>query len=339
MVDFLVDYSFDYTLNRRIFAVRLNIKMKFVKHTTKVGLSNPRKDGARSVMLRVTCRGKRTDLYTGVSVQEHQWSDKTMRVKHGCVVNGTRYDVLNDNINKQIIFIDTFFTKKAMLDVDPSLEELKQQFNIAFKGKSGDVVSNDFFILFDTFVDKRKEMRDWSKSMVEAFKRLRNILYELNPNLSFTSLSEETMNGIVKKLSETMYNDSIIKRLFYLKQFVKWAMGQGYPIHREYWGYNPKLPKVKKDVRFIYPEELEKILNLDLEKGSTIESVRDCFVFACHTALRISDLTQLTHENIRPRASGDGYEIKKLTEKDEDIIYYKLSKIATTIYQKYKDNK
>ena len=222
-------------------------------------MSNPRKDGSRSVMLRVSCQGKRTDLYTGVNIQEKQWNEKAQRVKHGCKVHGTPYNVLNDTIDTQITFIDDFFTKKAMLDALPSLEELKSSFNIAFKGKEHEVITNDFFLLFDTFISKRKETRGWEKSMVLTFERLRDILKEYDPDLSLTSLSEEKMNGIVKKLSESMYNDSIIKRLFYLKQFVHWAQGQGYPVHKDYFNYDIKLPKAKKDVRFIYPDELDRI--------------------------------------------------------------------------------
>lgn len=148
--------------------------MRYVKHTTNVGLSNLRKDGSRSVMLRVCCQGKRTDLYTGVNVKESQWSMKMHRVKQGCVVNGTSYNVLNTTINDQMTFIDYFFAKKAMLDVDPSLEELKQQFNVAYKGKAGEVVTNDFFILFDTFIAKRKEMRNWDA--LKEYKK--SIIYE-----------------------------------------------------------------------------------------------------------------------------------------------------------------
>ena len=314
--------------------------MRYIKHRTNVGLSNQRKDGSRSVMLRVTCQGKRTDLYTGVNIQEKQWSEKTQRVKHGCTVHGTPYNVLNDTIDKQITFIDDYFTKKAMLDALPSLDELKKSFNIAFKGKEEEVITSDFFLLFNTFISKRKETRNWDKSMVDTFDRLGKILKEYDPDLSLTNLSEDKMNGIVKKLSESMYNDSIIKRLFYLKQFVKWAQGQGYPVHKDYYNYEVKLPRAKKDVRFIYPDELDRIMKLDLEAGSTIEQVRDCFVFACHTALRHSDLKQLTHENIRPRKDSPGeYEIKKLTEKDDDVVFYKLSKVATDIYLKYKDKK
>jgi integrase len=290
-------------------------------------------------MLRVSSKGKRIDLYTGISVQEKQWSTKTKRVKHGCSISGTPYNVMNDTIDAQILFINDYFTKKAMLDLIPSLDDLKATFNTAFKGSEAKVITNDFYLLFETFINKRKETRNWDKSMVDTFTRLKDILQEYDPDLSFSGLSEEKMNGIVNKLSETMYNDSIIKRLFYLKQFVHWAQGEGYPVHKDFFNYDIKLPKVKKDVRFIYPDELDRIMKLDLEEGSTIEQVRDSFVFACHTALRHSDLMQLTQENIRPRKEGDGYEIRKLTEKDDDVVFYKLSKVATDIYLKYKDKK
>lgn len=313
--------------------------MLFTKHSITVGLSNPRKDGSQSVMLRVSSKGKRIDLYTGISVQEKQWSTKTKRVKHGCSISGTPYNVMNDTIDAQILFINDYFTQKAMLDLIPSLDDLKATFNTAFKGSEAKVITNDFYLLFETFINKRKETRNWDKSMVDTFTRLKDILQEYDPDLSFSGLSEEKMNGIVNKLSETMYNDSIIKRLFYLKQFVHWAQGEGYPVHKDFFNYDIKLPKVKKDVRFIYPDELDRIMKLDLEEGSTIEQVRDSFVFACHTALRHSDLMQLTQENIRPRKEGDGYEIRKLTEKDDDVVFYKLSKVATDIYLKYKDKK
>ena len=163
--------------------------MRYIKHRTKIGLSNLRKDGSRSVMLRVTCQGKRTDLYTGVNVQEKQWSEKTQRVKHGCNVHGTPYNVLNDTIDTQITFIDDYFTKKAMMDALPSLEELKISFNIAFKGKEKEVITNDFFLLFDTFISKRKETRNWEKSMVDAFERLRDLIKEYDSDISLTSLS------------------------------------------------------------------------------------------------------------------------------------------------------
>lgn len=64
---------------------------------------------------------------------------------------------------------------------------------------------------------------------------------------------------------------------------------------------------------------------------------RDFFVFQCYTALRYSDLKQLKHDNIREISEGK-YEIDILTEKDNDRISFPLSKVATDIYLKYKNN-
>ena len=313
--------------------------MKYTKHSNCFGLSNLRKDGARSVMLRVSCKGKRTDLYTGVNLQESQWSKKTQRVKHGCKVNDTPFNVLNEALDAQEQFVNGYFNEMAMLEIDPSLTELKQRFNASFKAAaSGKKASAEFFYLFDQFIEKRSETKKWQKSMIEAFTRLRNLLYEFKPDLSFASLSEDTMNRIVTHLSKTMYNDSIVKRLSYLKQYVLWAQSKGYVINKEYLTYSRKFPKAKKDVHYLTVDELTNVWKHELEPDSTMEHVRDCFVFSCHTGLRYSDLKQLTHDNILVRPDG-GYQLNKLTEKDDDIVNYRLSKVATEIYLKYKDKK
>ena len=313
--------------------------MRYTKHSNCFGLSNLRKDGARSVMLRVTCKGQRTDLYTGVNLKESQWSTKTHRVKQGCKVNDTPFNVLNESLDAQEKFVNDYFNEMAMLEIVPSLTELKQRFNAAFKATAGGKkASVEFYYLFDQFIEKRAETKKWQKSMKEAFTRLRNILYDYKPDLSFASLSEETMNGIVEHLSKTMYNDSIVKRLSYLKQYVLWAQSKGYLINKEYLTYSRKFPKAKKEVHYLTVEELTKVWKHEFKPGSTIEQVRDCFVFSCHTGLRYSDIKQLTHDNILLRPDG-GYQLNKLTEKDDDIVNYRLSKVASEIYLKYKDKK
>ena len=49
------------------------------------------------------------------------------------------------------------------------------------------------------------------------------------------------------------------------------------------------------------------------------------------------DIKQLKHDNIREVEDGK-YEIDILTKKDKDRIPFPLSKVATRIYEKYKDN-
>ena len=168
--------------------------------------------------------------------------------------------------------------------------------------------------------------------MEEAFTRLMALVKEYKPNITFADLSASTMDGLKVHLSQTMLNDTLIKRLSYFKQFIKWAQSKNYRIHEEYFGYSPKLPKNKIAVKYLEKSEVEAIYNLTLEPFSTIDIVRDAFIFQCFTALRYSDVSALKHDNIIK--TDDGYDIDILTEKDDDRVRYPLAKIAIEIYEK-----
>lgn len=167
------------------------------------------------------------------------------------------------------------------------------------------------------------------------FSRLVEKLKSYKPNLKFSDLSEQFMNGFVEELAKTMYNDTIDKYLSYLKQFVKWADNRNYGVNKEFFSYSPKLPKKEKQVRFLTIEELNAVRNCPLQEGGYLDRVRDFFVFQCCTGLRYSDIKQLKPSSIVEREDG-GYDIRVLTEKDNDYITFKLSEIAKDIYLKYK---
>ena len=321
---------------RIVYFCALNIKaMRFIKHGVAVSLSRPRKNGDSSVVLRVTCGGKRDDLHSGICLSPKQWNEKKGRVRHGVNVNGVPYNVLNDAIDEQVSFIHDYFNGCAMRDEEASLSDLKARFNMKFK-TSASKSTDEFFYLFDKFISVTSETKRWGEPMIEAFTRLRERLYRFKPDLKFSDLSEELMNKFLRELSTTMYNDAIEKRLSYLRQFVKWAESRNYGINKEFFGFSPKLPKAKKEVRYLTLEELERIKNCDIRNGTALSRVRDFFLFQCHTALRYSDLKQLKKSNIIARQDG-GYNIRVLTEKDDDYVTFKLSKLATAIYLKYRD--
>lgn len=120
-------------------------------------------------------------------------------------------------------------------------------------------------------------------------------------------------------------------------EFVKWAKDKNYPIHDEFLSFNPKLPMAHKEVQYLTPEDLDKIAELSLEKGGALDMTRDFFLFQCNTALRYSNLKQLKKGNIIMQPDGK-YALRKLTEKDDDIVYVPLTKTAESIYLKYRDN-
>ena len=294
------------------------------------------KSNKKNVIIRVTSRGSREDLYTGITVTENQWDENRERIKHGCSVGNTTYNIINATLDKYSKFINEYFSECAMRDVHPSLPELKKRFNKKFKMSDGEQ-SDEFFYLFDEFIKEKSKERGWGDEMTEAYTRLRNIIKEFKPDIKFSDLSVSTMNSLLEHMSRTMFNDALSKRLSYLKSFIKWAKGKKYVINEEYFSFIPKLLKAKKAVRYLELEELYKISEMDFPNDSTLDRVRDMFIFQCYTALRFSDLKALKHENIHYDSSKNSYSINLVTEKNNKRICFPLSQRATAIYLKYKD--
>lgn len=285
-----------------------------------------------SVIIRVSFQSKRAELYTGFVCDKKRWNQNQGRIKNGSKINGVEYQVINKKLQEMESFVDVYFNDSAYRSVQPSLSDLKQRFIYKFK-RTNEQMSDEFFFLFDKFIAEQSQQKGWQKSMIDGFVRLKNLIKEFNPNISFADLTVNTMDGIKLKLSETMFNEALIKNLSCFKQFVNWANGKGYKVHEEFFSYAPKLPKSKIAVKYLTREEVEKVYNLELEPFTTIDIVRDAFIFQCYTALRYSDVSALKRVNIIK--TEEGYELDLLTEKDDDRVRYPLSSIASKIYEKY----
>lgn len=312
--------------------------MLFTKYSINTGLYPQSKKGKQFVRIRVSAQSARIDLYTGISLLNSQWDKRRQQVKQGFTINNVPYNVLNGTLDNYRKFISDYFNGCAMRDVRPSLSELQERFNKQFKMSSSSQ-SDEFFYLFDKFIEEKSKERGWGNDMKDVYIRLKNIIHEYQPNMKFSDLSISMMNGLLEYMSKTMYNDALEKRLTYLKSFVKWAQARKYAINEEFFSFNPKLPKAKKEVRYLDLEDLTQIYEMELPIDSALDKVRDMFVFQCYTALRFSDIKQLKHENIHYDATKKTYSIDLLTEKDDDRINFPLSNRATAIYLKYKDRK
>lgn len=306
------------------------------KHKTSVGLGSTYKNGSRCVRIRVTYAGGRTDLYTKLSANEKQWDSKKQRFRQGCTIDGVQYNILNATIDTYITFVHDYFNKASLREATPTLQELKQQFNYTYK-QSGNSQTDEFFYVFNKYIETRSETRRWSKPYKEAFARISKSLKTFKADIRFTDFSTETMNKYVSHLSKRMRNDKIKKMLSSLKEFLTYANRNNFPVNKEFFEYEPMLESSRKEVRYLTTDELKTIINLELEEGSSMDMTRDFFVFQCFTGLRYSDIKQLKHDNIREVEDGK-YEIDILTKKDKDRIPFPLAKTATRIYKKYKDN-
>ena len=305
-----------------------------IKFRIQTGITKPNSSGRASVRIRV-CAGGRVDLYPGITLLPKQWNKNRQRVQQGCNVDGYAYNILNDTIDEQEKYIRDYFVAAATRSVKPSLQDLKNRFNKKYKSNEA-AYAEEFFSAFDEFRKQQQQARAWKKDMIDVFERLQKSVFEFKPNMKFSDLSIRTMDGFMRHLSKTMYNDTIKKNLSYFRQFITWAQKRNYAVHEEYVTFEPRLQMAKKAVRYLTEEEVDTIYKLDLSENEQLERSRDFFIFQCYTALRYSDLKQLKHDNIQRKDNGDYY-IDILTEKDEDRVHYKLASRAVEIYKKYQD--
>lgn len=288
-----------------------------------------------TVRARVTYNGDRIDLRTRIRINDRkkEWDPKRQRVKHGCVINGCSYNEMNNAITEYEKYIHDYFSMCSNERRRPSLTELRERFNYVFKHDSKQQC-NEFYLAFDEFIKERSGVNGWGTDMIQVYERLRDRLMSFRPTLNFTDLNTSTMEEIKLELARTMYNDSILKRLSYLKTFVNWAKRKKYTVNDEFFAYQPKLPKAQKAVRYLALEELDRIYNLKLEHGCALDQTRDLFIFMCYTALRYCDLRQLRKHQVFLNADGK-YIINLLTEKDNDNIQFQLADRARDVFVKY----
>lgn len=308
------------------------------KYGIKVSRYKASDEGNSPIIFRVTYQSKRIELYTGYSCNFKQWDTNKERIKKGTTsICGYSWNQINSILDEMQGFIQNYFQDSMYRSSDASLKDLKERFNYKYK-RGVTEQSDEFFFLFDEFIIEESRQCGWEESMSNTFIRLKELIKEYNPNLTFADLRISTMDEIKVHLSKTMLNEALIKRLSYFNRFVKWAETmRKCKVHEEFHCYKPKLKKGKIAVQFLTREELLSIVNLQLEEGSVLDLVRDAFVFQCHTALRFSDLEKLKKDDIIK--TKQGYDIDILTKKDSDRVRYPLTTIAKKIYEKYAQKK
>ncbi|MDD6670106.1 MAG: Arm DNA-binding domain-containing protein [Bacteroidales bacterium] len=132
--------------------------MLFTKYNINTTLFPQSKKGKHFVRIRVSAQSSRVDLYTGISLTNSQWDKKKQQVKQGYVINNVTYNILNGTLEEYKNFIRDYFNSCAMRDTRPSLSELQERFNKRFK-MSSEAQSDEFFYLFDKFIEEKSKER------------------------------------------------------------------------------------------------------------------------------------------------------------------------------------
>lgn len=313
--------------------------MIYYKRNIVLGLKTPpQKSGNMPILLRVSFSGKQLNIYSGVSVTSSQWDKRKRRIKQGCVVKGSQYNIINKLLEEQLYYINEYFDDCGNREIVPSFDELKTRFYRKFKFGYQDQ-GNEFYYLFDEFI---QEVCLEKESLRQKYDRLKKRLYQAHPQLAFQDLSIKMMYQIITEWSQGLdgngtYNEFIKNTLFCFKRFVIWAQKRkNVFVNEEFFQFDPKLKEGSRDIRYLRIDEVNKLRHLELPMGGSLDKVRDCFLFACATSLRYSDLKKLRKCDIVFDEERKQYNVKILTKKNHKALLFPLTEMAMEIYEKYK---
>ena len=285
------------------------------------------------IKIRIMFRGVRLDLNSGLRINLSKWDEKKQRVKNGHInkLNQSSTEI-NSTLSDYESKIQDFFKRKEIEDNVPSLDELKQFYNIEVRKSTRNKIEQDFFSVFDIFTNKTGIQNNWTDSTYAKHTTIKNHLIAFNKKLKLESFDENTFYDFIVHLQikADLKNSTIMKHISFVKAFLRWANKNNYFENDLGFIFKPKLKTVQKKVIFLTIEEQKALKNLEIpDSKEYLNKVRDVFLFLCYTGLRYSDAKALKKSDIKSKL------IEVTTKKTSDILQIELNKESKRILEKY----
>ncbi len=262
---------------------------------------NLKSDGTAPVLIR-TYLDKRIKFFnTRVYVRPDQWDNSNRRVK-----NHPNQFQLNRAIKDELQALEHF-----------EFEVLNRSNSITLD-RLADYKKDDFRITFTEFYEKHLRQ---CKLRKQSVKDQQQTLFKLN---SFRKqiFFKELNYKLVKDFNTFLHNqhlsiNTIAKHHKNLKKYINLAINCG---HLDLNDYPYRQFKIKKEVpetTYLTEYELNQLEKLYIPYANEVHrQIRDCFLFACYTGMRFSDVSTMTAANFTKTDKGlELYYVARKTKK------------------------
>jgi len=250
------------------------------------------------------------EFSTGLKVNRNHWSNKQQRVKN--LIEAPYREKLNKKLNELRTYVMNSYydanvsnTKLTKLWLKQTVSEfLNEPLN---KGDE----SKFFFIPFiEKFInDAKKPFNRNSRTTISnstistyytTLRRLKDFESKYGLKLKISDINLSFHSKFHQYLSEDLLlNPNTIGGYFSkIKLFCNSAELQGFEVSKELKSRNFYTPQNATNDIYLNKEEIELIFNHNFD-SDRLENARDWLVIAVWTGLRVSDLLNLTNENIK----------------------------------------
>jgi site-specific recombinase XerD len=291
-------------------------------------LTTRSKVGSLPIYLRITANRKKAELYTGYTSTIKNWSENEQLIKN------------NPIINQELIKI-----KSKVYELVIDLEKRNKPVSATIlktllSGKDSiDISLTEYFNKHVKELEIRNEIKPISiakyKQSINSLTKFIPYKYKV-PDLNLNQIDFDFINSYDLYLREInkLHKNTINKYHTRLKSVLLQALAEGHLIKQPY--VNFKLNTIKTERESLTQQELNRIIDLDLTDNSSLDKVKDIFIFSVYTGLRFEDAQNLTLENLEKYKDVMTLKIvQQKTNRKNDII---LLPPAINIIDKYKES-
>ena len=336
--------------------------------TVKAFIRTGKKDKEANIRFRLS-DGRSVQLFhkSELIVLPTLWDEKREQYKAKSIIKTEERIRLNTAIaeRKKLLF--------SLYDNAPNIssEQLEQLIDEVIHPEKYQKKGDDFFYIIETYLQKKKlsEVRDKNfRVLVRALQRYELFVaaYERKEfKLELDKITSETIEDLESflKNEHNLYNeypdiyeqfpaiintkrknvkpsprgDNTICALFNkLRAFYNWCNQQGITDNRPFERYNGNTTEKYGTPFYLTLDERNLIADYDLSAHPQLAVQRDIFIFQCLIGCRVSDLLNMTPENIINEA------IEYIPHKTKDdrplVVRVPLNERAKALIDKYKEN-
>lgn len=265
------------------------------------------------------------------SVKLRDWNKRIQRLKLNPKSenynSNLKFNQLLDEIEN---LAKDLFNKTLLEKRQPTESEIK---NLLFQSSKIEVSENNFFSIFDIFIEKSKAKK--ADRTVKGYTTVKNFLEKFQTKKGYILTWDSINDNFLDELADYMFIDNSYgsgyhaKILAVLGTFLRWTKNRKFYDGDFYEEFDGKEPE--KEVIFLSMDELQTLYGHDFE-NDRLNHVKDVYCFSCFTGLRYSDIVSLKHEHIKED------HLLKFQKKTNTFKKMPLNPFALDVLKKYKDN-
>lgn len=281
--------------------------------------------------------------YTGRSSTKKHWIGKGSKKRVSATAPGA--GVTNSRLEYLYSGADSILTNGRNLKAHLTIDYLKKRFEEEVLGRlpepEPEPVQVSFFEHLQNFIEAKQNI--FQPATIKTYITLKKSLQEFETatgyKVEFEGINKIFITLYTKYLIEDtgVINNTLAKRIATLKAFLAEMKKQKVNAYADYEDFEASR-NYETTIMYLTEKELLQLQELEVT-DTTLQHVKDAFLFACHTGIRFSDWSGLTPDNI-VLVNHEGKIVKALKFtmfKVHKEVIVPLNNYALAIIDKYKD--